>query len=55
MEAAENHQRVIQEQQAEARRLVTAGLAQIKEGKTKDFYTVSDRLEKKYRSGTVPC
>ena len=28
-----------------------AGLEQIKEGKTKDFYTVCDRLEKKHRGG----
>ena len=30
-----------------------AGLEQIKEGKTKDFNTVCDRLEKKYRAGAI--
>lgn len=30
-----------------------AGLEQIKEGKTKDFNTVCDRLEKKYRDEAI--
>ncbi len=30
-----------------------AGLEQIKEGKTKDFNTVCDRLEKKYTDKAV--
>ena len=30
-----------------------AGLEQIKDGKTKDFHTVCDRLEKKYRDEAV--
>lgn len=37
----------------EVREFVLAGLEQIKEGKTKDFNTVCDRLEKKYRNETV--
>ncbi len=35
--------------QSEVRDLVLAGLRQVKEGKTKDFNKVCDRLEKKYR------
>ncbi len=37
------------EQKKEVRELVMAGLEKIKDGKTKDFNTVCDRLEKKYR------
>ena len=36
------------EQKKEVRSLVMAGLEQIKEGKTQDFNTACDRLEKKY-------
>ena len=46
----EDYQRALDEQQKEVRNLVMAGLEQIKEGKTKDFNTVCDRLEKKYIS-----
>ena len=42
-------QRTLEEQKKEVRSLVLAGLEQIKEGKTKDFNSVCDRLEKKYR------
>lgn len=42
----EMHRREVQE-------LVIAGLNQIKEGKTKDFNTVCNRLEKKYRDATL--
>ena len=45
----EDYQKVSDEQKKEVRELVMAGLEQIKEGKTKDFNTVCDRLEKKYR------
>lgn len=45
----ENYQRALHEQKKEVRELVMAGLEQIKEGKAKDFNTVCDRLEKKYR------
>ncbi len=41
-------QRALDEQKKEVRSLVMAGLEQIKEGKTKDFNAVCDRLEKKY-------
>lgn len=40
--------KVLDEEQKEVRNLVLAGLEQIKEGKTKDFNLVCDRLEKKY-------
>ena len=46
----EDYQRALDEHQKEVRNLVMAGLEQIKEGKTKDFNTVCDRLEKKYIS-----
>ena len=46
----EDYQRALDEQQKKVRDLVMAGLEQIKEGKTKDFNTVCDRLEKKYIS-----
>ena len=49
----EDYQRALDEQKKEVRELVMAGLKQIKEGKTKDFNTVCDRLEKKYRDETI--
>lgn len=50
MEAAlkNDYQSALNEQKKEVRDLVMAGLEQIKDGKTKDFNTVCDRLEKKY-------
>ena len=45
----EDYQRALEEQKKEVRELVMVGLEQIKEGKTKDFNMVCDRLEKKYR------
>lgn len=50
MEAAfkNDYQSALNEQKKEVRALVMAGLEQIKDGKTKDFNTVCDRLEKKY-------
>ena len=44
----EDYKRAMDEQKKEVRNLVMAGLEQIKEGKTKDFNAVCDRLEKKY-------
>ena len=49
----EAYQRAMDEQKKEVRELVMAGLEQIKEGKTKDFNVVCDRLEKKYGDGAV--
>lgn len=43
-----DYQSALNEQKKEVRDLVMAGLEQIKDGKTKDFNTVCDRLEKKY-------
>ena len=43
-----DYQKALNEQKKEVRNLVMAGLEQVKEGKTKDFNTVCDRLEKKY-------
>ena len=49
----EDYQKALDEQKKEVRELVIAGLEQVKEGKTKDFNTVCDRLEKKYRSEAI--
>lgn len=49
----EDYQRALDEQKKEVRGIVMAGLEQIKEGKTKDFNTVCDRLEKKYRDEAI--
>lgn len=48
--AKRDYQRALEEQKREVRNLVLAGLEQVKEGKTKDFNSVCDRLEKKYRN-----
>lgn len=45
----EDYQRALNEQRKEAQSLVLAGLEQIKEGKTKDFNIVCDRLYRKYK------
>lgn len=49
----EDYQRALNEQRKEVQSLVLAGLEQIKDGKTKDFNTVCDRLEKKYEDGSI--
>ena len=49
----EDYQRALNEQKKEVQELVMACLEQIKEGKTKDFNTVCDRLEKKYRDEAI--
>ena len=49
----EDYQRTLHEQKKEVHELVMAGLEQIKEGNTKDFNTVCDRLEKKYRDEAI--
>ncbi len=51
MEAAlkNDYQTALDEQNKEVRNLVMAGLEQMKDGNTKDFNTVCDRLEKKYK------
>ena len=51
--AKENYQQTLAEQKQEVRNLVLAGLEQIKEGKTKDFNAVCDRLEKKYNDEAI--
>ena len=53
VELNEDYQRTLHEQKKEVHELVMAGLEQIKEGKTKDFNTVCDRLEKKYRDEAI--
>ncbi len=49
----EDYQRALDEQKKEVRELVMDGLGQIKEGKTKEFNTVCDRLEKKYKNEAI--
>ncbi len=49
----EEYQKALEEQKKEVRELVMVGLEQIKEGKTKDFNRVCDRLEKKYRDEAI--
>ena len=51
--AKNNYDIALKEQQKEVRNMVLAGLENIKEGKTKDFNEVCDRLEKKYRNVAV--
>lgn len=53
VELKEDYQRALDEQKKEVREFVMAGLEQIKEGKTKDFNTVCNRLEKKYRDEAI--
>lgn len=48
-----DYQLALEEQKIEVRDLVLAGLEQIKEGKIKDFNSVCDKLEKKYRNETI--
>ena len=48
-----DYQGTLEEQKREVRNLVLAGLEQVKEGKTKDFNSVCDRLEKKYRNEAI--
>lgn len=43
-----DYQTALNEQKKEVRSLVMAGLEQVKKGRTKDFHSVCDRLEKKY-------
>ncbi len=48
-----DYQTALEEQKVEVRNLVIAGLDQIKEGKTKNFNSVCDRLEKKYKNEAI--
>ena len=48
-----NYVEALKQQQAEVRGLVLEGLGQAKEGKTKDFDAVCDRLEKKYTDAGI--
>ena len=44
---------MLNKNQQDVRNLVMAGLQQIAEEKTKDFNSVCDRLEKKYKSEAI--
>ena len=48
-----NYQRDYEEEKRKVPNLVLVGLEQIKKGKTKDFNSVCDRLEKKYRNEVI--
>ena len=49
----EDYQRALDEQKKEVREMVMAGLEQVKEEKSKEFNTVCDRLEKKYKDEAI--
>jgi hypothetical protein len=49
----ENYQEILDEHNLEVRNMVLAGLEQVKNGNTKDFNEVCDRLEKKYRDAAL--
>jgi hypothetical protein len=49
----DNTQAILDEQNLEVRNMVLAGLEQVKEGNTKDFNEVCDRLEKKYSNAAL--
>ena len=55
MEAMIENRNIVEseERQEAVRDIVAAGLEQIKAGKTKDFNTVCDRLEKRYTSEAI--
>ena len=44
---------IISKHQSDVREMVLAGLNEIKEGKTKDFNKVCERLEKKYKDAAI--
>ncbi len=43
---------ILEKQPDEVRKMILSGIDQIKEGKTKDFDEVCDRLEKKYKDSS---
>lgn len=49
----EEYLRALSEHEKEVRHIVMAGMEQIKEGNTKDFNAVCDRLEKKFKNEAV--
>ncbi len=51
--AKKDYQGILIEHNKEVRNLVMEGLQQVKEGKTKDFNAICDRLEKKYSDEAV--
>lgn len=48
-----DYQGILIEHNKEVRNLVMEGIQQVKEGKTKDFNDICDRLEKKYSDEAV--
>ena len=49
----QDYRKALDEQNKEVKNLVLAGLEQIKEGKTQNFDSVCDRLEKKYKNEAI--
>ena len=49
----QDYRKALDEQNKEVQNLVLAGLEQIKEGKTQNFDSVCDRLEKKYKNEAI--
>lgn len=49
----QDYEKAMEEHQKEVRNLVLEGYEQAKQGKTKDFSKVCDRLEKKYSDVAV--
>ncbi len=45
--------KIVEDEQNEVRSMVLAGVEEIKQGKTKDFNEVCDRLEEKYKDAAV--
>ncbi len=45
--------KIVEDEQTEVRSMVLDGVEQIKQGKTKDFNEVCDRLEEKYKDAVV--
>lgn len=51
--AVKDNVSILKQQQSAVRQLVMDGLQQVREGKTKNFEAVCDRLEKKYTNARV--
>lgn len=47
------YKKAMNEENKDVQNLVLAGLEQIKEGKTQNFNSVCDRLEKKYKNEAI--
>ena len=48
-----DYEKMLDEQKREVRKMILDGVNQVREGKTKDFNAVCERLEKKYRDEAI--